>query len=98
MYIKHFLKFFIHIKNNKKMQKNYQQVIYYYNNIEKFYWKNFIDVSTTTTTTTPNQPTLLSETEVYSKVAQLFTNHDDLLAEFSQFLPDASQQPTVNFN
>lgn len=44
--------------------------------------------------TTP--PTLLSETEVYSKVAQLFTNHEDLLAEFSQFLPDATQQPTVS--
>jgi histone deacetylase complex regulatory component SIN3 len=43
-----------------------------------------------------NQSTVLSETEVYAKVAQLFTNHEDLLAEFSQFLPDASQQPTVN--
>ncbi|CAF2052224.1 unnamed protein product [Rotaria magnacalcarata] len=41
-----------------------------------------------------NQSTLLSETEVYAKVAQLFTNHEDLLAEFSQFLPDATQQPT----
>jgi len=43
-----------------------------------------------------NQSILLSETEVYAKVAQLFTNHDDLLAEFSQFLPDATQQPAVN--
>lgn len=43
-----------------------------------------------------NQSTLLSETEVYAKVAQLFTNHEDLLAEFSQFLPDATQQPTVH--
>ena len=43
-----------------------------------------------------NQSILLSETEVYAKVAQLFTNHEDLLAEFSQFLPDATQQPTVN--
>lgn len=42
-----------------------------------------------------NQAALLSETEVYAKVAQLFTNHEDLLAEFSQFLPDATQQPTV---
>jgi paired amphipathic helix protein Sin3a len=57
-----------------------------------------IGLSTTTTTTITNQPPLLSETEVYSKVAQLFTNHEDLLAEFSQFLPDASQQPTVNFD
>ena len=43
-----------------------------------------------------NQSIILSETEVYAKVAQLFTNHEDLLAEFSQFLPDATQQPTVN--
>ncbi|CAF1233447.1 unnamed protein product [Rotaria sordida] len=45
-----------------------------------------------------NQSTLLSETEVYAKVAQLFTNHEDLLAEFSQFLPDATQQPTERSN
>ncbi|CAF1206769.1 unnamed protein product [Adineta steineri] len=45
-----------------------------------------------------NQSTLLSETEVYAKVAQLFTNHEDLLAEFSQFLPDATQQPTERTN
>lgn len=45
---------------------------------------------------TTNQSIVLSETEVYAKVAQLFTNHEDLLAEFSQFLPDATQQPTVN--
>jgi hypothetical protein len=55
-------------------------------------------IGSSTITTTNNPPTLLSETEVYSKVAQLFTNHEDLLAEFSQFLPDASQQPTVNSN
>jgi len=42
-----------------------------------------------------NQPVVLSENEVYSKVAQLFSDHTDLLAEFSQFLPDASQQQTV---
>ena len=45
-----------------------------------------------------NQSTVLSETEVYAKVAQLFTNHEDLLAEFSQFLPDATQQPTVSIS
>ncbi|CAF0871113.1 unnamed protein product [Adineta steineri] len=51
-------------------------------------------VTTTTNNGANNQPVILSETEVYAKVAQLFTNHEDLLAEFSQFLPDASQQPT----
>ncbi|CAF0785384.1 unnamed protein product [Didymodactylos carnosus] len=44
------------------------------------------------------QTPLLSETEVYAKVAQLFTNHEDLLVEFSQFLPDATQQPMERTN
>jgi paired amphipathic helix protein Sin3a len=55
-----------------------------------------INSNSTISTNTANQSIVLSETEVYAKVAQLFTNHDDLLAEFSQFLPDATQQPTVN--
>ncbi|XP_075219291.1 paired amphipathic helix protein Sin3a-like isoform X2 [Lycorma delicatula] len=32
----------------------------------------------------------LTEAEVYSQVAKLFENQDDLLAEFGQFLPDAT--------
>ena len=32
----------------------------------------------------------LSESEVYAKVAKLFENQEDLLMEFSQFLPDAN--------
>ena len=32
----------------------------------------------------------LSESEVYSQVAKLFQNQDDLLNEFGQFLPDAN--------
>ena len=32
----------------------------------------------------------LSEAEVYAKVAKLFKNQEDLLIEFSQFLPDAN--------
>lgn len=35
-----------------------------------------------------NRP--LSESEVYSQVAKLFQNQEDLLAEFGQFLPDAN--------
>ncbi|XP_033330132.1 SIN3 transcription regulator family member A isoform X4 [Megalopta genalis] len=34
----------------------------------------------------------LTEAEVYSQVAKLFENQDDLLAEFGQFLPDATNQ------
>ena len=33
---------------------------------------------------------LLTEAEVYSQVAKLFQNQEDLLAEFGQFLPDAN--------
>ncbi|KAG8324564.1 Paired amphipathic helix protein Sin3a [Homalodisca vitripennis] len=32
----------------------------------------------------------MAEAEMYSKVAQLFEDHDDLLAEFVHFLPDAT--------
>ncbi|KAL0803346.1 hypothetical protein ABMA28_017434 [Loxostege sticticalis] len=34
-----------------------------------------------------------TEQEVYSQVAKLFENQDDLLAEFGQFLPDAKAVP-----
>lgn len=36
----------------------------------------------------------LSEAEVYSQVAKLFDQQDDLLREFGQFLPDASNHTT----
>ncbi|KAK3764797.1 hypothetical protein RRG08_046433 [Elysia crispata] len=36
----------------------------------------------------PTKP--LTESEVYQQVANLFKNQDDLLAEFGQFLPDAT--------
>lgn len=32
----------------------------------------------------------LTEAEVYSQVAKLFEHQEDLLAEFGQFLPDAT--------
>lgn len=32
----------------------------------------------------------LTEAEVYAQVAKLFENQEDLLAEFGQFLPDAT--------
>lgn len=38
----------------------------------------------------------LTEAEVYSQVAQLFENHDDLLAEFGQFLPDATSHNSLS--
>lgn len=41
----------------------------------------------------------LTEAEVYSQVAKLFENQEDLLLEFGQFLPDATNQqsPLVSF-
>lgn len=38
---------------------------------------------------------MVSETEVNTKVPLLFTDHEDLLAEISLFLPDSTQQRTV---
>ena len=38
----------------------------------------------------PSSQNFLSESEVYEKVAKLFKNQEDLLQEFSQFLPDAN--------
>lgn len=35
----------------------------------------------------------LTEHEVYNQVAKLFENQEDLLAEFGQFLPDATPPP-----
>lgn len=42
----------------------------------------------------------LTEAEVYSQVAKLFENQEDLLAEFGQFLPDATshQSGLVSFS
>uniref|UniRef100_A0A0C9QGS5 Paired amphipathic helix protein Sin3a n=1 Tax=Fopius arisanus TaxID=64838 RepID=A0A0C9QGS5_9HYME len=37
----------------------------------------------------------LTEAEVYSQVAKLFENQEDLLAEFGQFLPDATSQQSA---
>lgn len=36
----------------------------------------------------------LTEAEVYSQVAKLFEHQEDLLAEFGQFLPDATNHQT----
>ncbi|CAF0772019.1 unnamed protein product [Brachionus calyciflorus] len=40
----------------------------------------------------------LTEQEVYAKVANLFKNQEDLLVEFSQFLPDANGSSLSNSN
>lgn len=37
----------------------------------------------------------LTEAEVYSQVAKLFENQEDLLMEFGQFLPDATNQQSA---
>ena len=40
--------------------------------------------------------THLSEAEVYSQVAKLFQNQEDLLKEFGQFLPDSNGHITAD--
>lgn len=37
----------------------------------------------------------LTEAEVYSQVAKLFEHQEDLLQEFGQFLPDATNQQSA---
>ena len=37
----------------------------------------------------------LTEAEVYRQVATLFENQEDLLLEFGQFLPDATNQQSA---
>lgn len=37
-----------------------------------------------------NYTPALTEQEVYTQVARLFKNQEDLLSEFGQFLPDAN--------
>lgn len=39
-------------------------------------------------------PKQLTEAEVYSQVAKLFEHQEDLLAEFGEFLPDATNHHT----
>ncbi|XP_043231433.1 paired amphipathic helix protein Sin3b-like isoform X2 [Amphibalanus amphitrite] len=43
----------------------------------------------------PSGPSL-TETEVYAKVATLFQSHEDLMDEFGQFLPDATNGNAIN--
>ncbi|CAF1317350.1 unnamed protein product [Adineta ricciae] len=76
---------------NPNVYKTFLEILHTYQKQQK-------DAKELATNTNNNQPILLSETEVYAKVAQLFTNHEDLLAEFSQFLPDASQHSTDRIN
>lgn len=40
----------------------------------------------------------LTEAEVYTQVAKLFDNQEDLLREFGQFLPDATSHPPIHVN
>ncbi|UJR37933.1 hypothetical protein I4U23_030619 [Adineta vaga] len=82
---------------NPNVYKTFLEILHTYQKQQKDA-KESSSTSTTTTATNNNQTVLLSETEVYAKVAQLFTNHEDLLAEFSQFLPDASQHSSERIN
>lgn len=51
-----------------------------------------------------NYTPALTEQEVYTQVARLFKNQEDLLSEFGQFLPDANNsvvslnRSVINFN
>ena len=90
--------------NQPQSQVEFGHAINYVNKIKSRFsnqpdiYKSFLEILHTyqkqqknlkegVTTGTQN---FLSESEVYAKVAKLFKNQEDLLVEFSQFLPDAS--------
>ncbi|CAF0731849.1 unnamed protein product [Rotaria sordida] len=83
---------------NPNVYKTFLEILHTYQKQQKDAKESPTTSSTTMNNGGNNQTTFLSETEVYAKVAQLFTNHEDLLSEFSQFLPDATQQPTERMN
>ncbi|CAF4001433.1 unnamed protein product [Rotaria sp. Silwood2] len=83
---------------NPNVYKTFLEILHTYQKQQKEAKELPTTLSTMTNNAGNNQTTFLSETEVYAKVAQLFTNHEDLLSEFSQFLPDATQQPTERMN
>ncbi|CAF3182264.1 unnamed protein product [Rotaria socialis] len=82
---------------NPNVYKTFLEILHTYQKQQKDA-KESPTISSTTNNEGNNQGIFLSETEVYAKVAQLFTNHEDLLSEFSQFLPDATQQPIERLN
>ncbi|XP_067943768.1 paired amphipathic helix protein Sin3a-like isoform X2 [Watersipora subatra] len=65
-----------------EIYKNFLEILHKYQKEQKL-----IKDGTVAASGTP-----LTETEVYSKVAKLFQNQEDLLKEFGQFLPDANGQ------
>ncbi|CAF4685393.1 unnamed protein product [Rotaria sp. Silwood1] len=83
---------------NPNVYKTFLEILHTYQKQQKDAKESPATSLTTSNNGGNNQTTFLSETEVYAKVAQLFTNHEDLLSEFSQFLPDATQQPTERMN
>lgn len=66
--------------NQPDIYKSFLEILHTYQKQQK-------NLKEGVTTGTQN---FLSESEVYAKVAKLFKNQEDLLVEFSQFLPDAS--------
>ena len=80
----------------QKQQKNIKEVLF--NNGKTFGWFTFEFLNCFGKGITSGTQNFLSEAEVYAKVAKLFKNQEDLLIEFSQFLPDANSSGAAASN
>uniref|UniRef100_A0A8C4QTM9 Uncharacterized protein n=1 Tax=Eptatretus burgeri TaxID=7764 RepID=A0A8C4QTM9_EPTBU len=75
----------------------FHHAINYLNKIKKRFqnqpeiYKSFLEISQTYQESQGNYTPKLTAQEVHAEVARLFKNQEDLLAEFSQFLPDDSR-------
>jgi paired amphipathic helix protein Sin3a len=76
--------------NQPDIYKQFLEILHTYQKQQKNLRDGLLPQSATTS------QSFISETEVYSKVAKLFKNQEDLLVEFSQFLPDASGNNSMN--
>lgn len=68
--------------NQPEVYKNFLEILHTYQKEQREIKEGSVAVGRRT----------LSEREVYDMVARLFANEEDLLREFSQFLPDATAQ------
>jgi paired amphipathic helix protein Sin3a len=76
--------------NQPDIYKSFLEILHTYQKQQKNLKDGILSLNST------NNQNYLSETEVYGKVANLFKNQEDLLIEFSQFLPDATNSASAS--
>jgi len=73
--------------NRPDIYKSFLEILHYYQKVQK-------DLKDGNPPSIP----IMTESEVYDKVAKLFSDQPDLLAEFGQFLPDAGSSSVIKSN